>query len=147
MRGEVGCKIFFLICLCWTLNSFAGETINGIQVPPDPSPISNNSTLAGVDSDKNGIRDDIDRFIAARYGTKKTYFDTAVKFARTLQSAIVNPSPENTKANSDVISCIEDRTMLMAMNPLELAIHNTKARNRAFSTAFAGAVSGSCLNK
>lgn len=42
------------------------QTINGIRVPPDPGS-ANNLTLLGIDADRNGIRDDIDRFIATSF--------------------------------------------------------------------------------
>jgi hypothetical protein len=45
--------------------------INGINVPPDPG-VAGTATVAGIDTDKNGIRDDIDRFIATRYGANAT---------------------------------------------------------------------------
>ncbi len=45
------------------------ETINGIVVPPDPG-AAKDATLAGIDTDHNGIRDEIDRWIATQYGDK-----------------------------------------------------------------------------
>lgn len=45
------------------------EVINGITVPPEPAPTINNSTLAGVDVNLNGIRDDIERNTAIIYPT------------------------------------------------------------------------------
>jgi hypothetical protein len=40
------------------------EVINGIVVPLEPDPVVNNATLAGVDSNANGVRDDVERKIA-----------------------------------------------------------------------------------
>lgn len=45
------------------------ETINGIPVPPDPG-AAKDATVLGVDTDHNGIRDEIDRWIATKYGNK-----------------------------------------------------------------------------
>lgn len=42
------------------------ERINGIAVPQAPDPVANTATVAGVDVDTNGIRDDIDRRLATR---------------------------------------------------------------------------------
>lgn len=39
-------------------------TINGIAVPPEPDATLNNATVAGVDSNNNGVRDDVERKIA-----------------------------------------------------------------------------------
>ena len=40
------------------------EVINGISVPPEPDPVQNNATVAGVDVNSNGVRDDVERKIA-----------------------------------------------------------------------------------
>ena len=40
------------------------EFINGFPVPPEPDPILNNATIAGIDTNHNGVRDDIEREIA-----------------------------------------------------------------------------------
>jgi hypothetical protein len=61
----------------------AVNVINGITVPPDPGP-AGDATVAGIDTDANGIRDDIDRFVATKYGTNPT----AVKAARTSARAL-----------------------------------------------------------
>jgi hypothetical protein len=37
------------------------EIINGIAVPPEPDPVQNNATIAGVDANDNGVRDDVER--------------------------------------------------------------------------------------
>lgn len=46
--------------------SSAYEDINGITVPPEPAPTLNNSTIAGIDVNKNGVRDDVERMIAKK---------------------------------------------------------------------------------
>ncbi len=43
------------------------ETINGHILPPEPDPKINNSTLLGIDSNNNGVRDDIERKVYATY--------------------------------------------------------------------------------
>ena len=69
-------------------------TINGIQVPPDPGP-ANDATLAGIDANHNGVRDDVERAIAARYGNNLTEWRAAMQAARADQMSVVadgNPS-------------------------------------------------------
>lgn len=39
------------------------------QVPPEPDSAINDASLAGVDSNKNGIRDDVERWIARAFDT------------------------------------------------------------------------------
>lgn len=48
----------------WTGRAPKMEVINGIIVPPEPAPSINNATLAGVDVNANGVRDDVERKIA-----------------------------------------------------------------------------------
>src|SRR4051812_48211198 len=48
----------------WKPRVPAPEVINGIVVPPEPAPSVNDSTLAGIDSNNNGVRDDVERFVA-----------------------------------------------------------------------------------
>ena len=43
--------------------------INGHTLPPEPDPDINNATLLGVDSNDNGVRDDVERWIYKRYNT------------------------------------------------------------------------------
>ena len=51
----------------------AGMVINGYILPPEPDPKLNNATLLGVDSNHNGIRDDVERFIIISESKHKYY--------------------------------------------------------------------------
>jgi|GEM_PF-5807229 len=46
------------------------EVIHGHTLPPEPDPVLNNSTLLGVDSNDNGVRDDVERWIYHTYKDK-----------------------------------------------------------------------------
>ncbi len=41
--------------------------VNGHRLPPEPDPKINNATLLGVDVNKNGVRDDVERWIYEKY--------------------------------------------------------------------------------
>ena len=43
------------------------KIIHGHRLPPEPDPKINNSTLLGIDSNNNGVRDDVERAIYFRY--------------------------------------------------------------------------------
>ncbi len=45
------------------------KVIHGHRLPPEPDPKINNSTLLGIDSNNNGVRDDVERWIYTRYDT------------------------------------------------------------------------------
>ena len=60
-------SIFFMGCSFKPSIPPNQTNINGYTVPVMPDETVNNSTLDGVDSDGNGVRDDIDRYIAETY--------------------------------------------------------------------------------
>ena len=62
--------------------------INGILVPPDPGP-ANGQTLAGIDANHNGVRDDVERAIAAKYGANKQEWRAVFQAAQAVQLAVV----------------------------------------------------------
>jgi len=45
------------------------KEISGHRLPPEPDRALNNSTLLGIDSNNNGVRDDVERWIYKRYNT------------------------------------------------------------------------------
>ncbi|WP_324171313.1 hypothetical protein [Sulfurimonas sp.] len=45
----------------------SNEIINGYKLPPEPDETLNNSTLLGIDSNNNGVRDDVERKIYFKY--------------------------------------------------------------------------------
>lgn len=80
------------------------ERINGIVVPPDPG-AAKDVTLAGVDKDGNGIRDEIDRWIATQYGNKPGALEAIRLNARTSQKSLT--SVPTTKEQALSISYLE----------------------------------------
>jgi len=57
--------------------------INGHKLPPMPDETLNNATLLGVDSNNNGVRDDVERWIYEEYKEKHPiYMDIAMQEAR-----------------------------------------------------------------
>jgi hypothetical protein len=59
-------KKLTLILLLLTSTIYS-EIINGHTLPPEPDPKINNATLLGIDSNNNGVRDDVERWIYNRY--------------------------------------------------------------------------------
>ena len=58
--------------------------ING-TLPPEPDPVGNNATLAGIDSNNNGIRDDVERAIYLKYKDTPRVAIAALQYAKELQ--------------------------------------------------------------
>lgn len=83
------------------------ETINGIAVPPVPNPTANNATLAGVDSNGNGVRDDVERKIASD-ASSQSQFNSQLLIAKEFQTILVSTSISNDdiKMSGKKIACI-----------------------------------------
>ena len=65
--------------------------VDGYRLPPEPDPKVNNATLLGVDVNKNGVRDDVERWIYKTYHhpIERGIF---MQNARAYQKVIVDPS-------------------------------------------------------
>ncbi len=65
--------------------------INGHTLPPEPDPAINNATLLGVDVNKNGVRDDVERWIFKTY-EHPIVQAVAMQNARAFQIILADPS-------------------------------------------------------
>ena len=76
--------------------------INRHTLPPEPDPAVNNATLLGVDSNDNGVRDDVERWIYETYKDKHPiYIDIAMQAGRAYK--LVLEHPERAKEIREVI--------------------------------------------
>ncbi len=123
------------------------EKINGISVPPAPDPTANAATIVGVDSNGNGIRDDVDRFLATEFGQSASAYQEAVNFARTEQAAIILQTTASVEIHIALLRCVNDPKKLADFSRITLATVNGPRRSRAYAITFAGVVisSGGCL--
>jgi len=65
-------------------SKLAWSDING-ELPPAPDPKQNDATLAGVDSNNNGIRDDVERAIFTKYKSNQKTAVAMLQYAKALQ--------------------------------------------------------------
>jgi hypothetical protein len=73
------------------------EKINGNVVPPAPDPVKNSTTLAGIDFNNNGVRDDVERALAARTANALDYSKT-IAVARAYQAIVTSATPASKAA-------------------------------------------------
>ncbi|HIP29029.1 MAG TPA: hypothetical protein EYG82_07635 [Sulfurovum sp.] len=91
----------------------AGMVINGYTLPPEPNKVQNNKTLLGVDSNHNGIRDDVERFIIIsnsklpKDGYPKTWTAIKLQDAKANFSFIKSQTEKNAYKRSRTIQCQE----------------------------------------
>jgi hypothetical protein len=74
------------------------KTINGHRLPPEPDETLNNSTLLGIDTNNNGVRDDVERKIYTTF-TRPIEQAVAMQYARNYTVALSTPL-ERDKARS-----------------------------------------------
>lgn len=111
-------------------SSSSGETINGHIVPPEPDPVLNDSTLAGIDVNANGVRDDVERVIAASYEDREE-FDAAILGASALQKMMTDS--HDYKKNSKDFHCETRFLGDDQQNIITFLTHNTKERRSRFN--------------
>lgn len=116
----------------------APEAINGVTVPPEPPTDLNNATLAGFDTNGNGVRDDVERLIASEFGSNANKYQDILTFAKSEQLAINFPTTQNISAANQALTCSR-----LTANELDKATNvllNTPSRRRAYGDTFAGSV-------
>lgn len=87
---------------------YVPEVVNGYKLPLEPDATINNATLLGVDSNSNGIRDDVERFIVIKYKDHhKIVTEIGFQGARVYQMIVENPlnTEENYKDLHDAMDC------------------------------------------
>jgi hypothetical protein len=115
----------------------------GVVLPPDPGP-AGMQTLSGIDSDGDGVRDDIQRWIAVTQPNSARNRAALTQAARGIQAAILadNPSQANsaldTEENGDIcLTGIMGDTLSSGniTDNLDTIALNTTARTKAYLTA------------
>ena len=91
-------------------NLSKSEEVNGYRLPPEPDEQLNNSTLLGIDSNGNGVRDDVERLIIIEEA-KNPHFpkiQTAIslQYAWAWQKVIINPTLQNKKYLDKYFFCV-----------------------------------------
>lgn len=116
--------------------SGAANTFHGLVVPPDPGAAAT-ATVAGVDMDNNGIRDEVDRHIAQIYGAKPIKFAAAQAVARADQLLLVTPTTDVTAATAAVHASLDAGDCLVKKfenNPIAAIRISNDITSRTFNT-------------
>lgn len=123
-------------------------TVMPVGLPPDPGP-DNDLTLEGIDSDRDGLRDDIQRYIALNF-TDPDRIAALRQIARSMQFTIRVGAEADTAALEEAIlsaaaasECMFARfgTSNAELVDLEIRIRNTQQRIQAIE-AFSALADG-----
>ncbi len=72
------------------------DDVMGAHLPPTPNEEENNATLAGVDANKNGIRDDVELAIFKKYPDSPRIRAAELQYAKALQMELTEVSNSET---------------------------------------------------
>lgn len=111
--------------------------INGIKVPPMPDVKINNATIAGVDIDNDGVRDDVNRYIAEQFGSSGKDYQIAMSNAKALQAMLVNPSSKTVGGYLVAERC-QTHQMMQRLGKMERATLTTGKRGGVYGNTLAG---------
>jgi len=127
-----------------TLNITVYLEISGHRLPPEPDAKVNNATLLGIDSNHNGVRDDVERKIYFRYKKpviQAFMMQSAKSYTQSLADPIASAKAEATKGAmwkegscSGYLEVVEKIEMphIEGIKFLNNAYMNTKERIRAY---------------
>ncbi|MEA2098073.1 MAG: hypothetical protein U9P70_03310, partial [Patescibacteria group bacterium] len=115
------------------------EIVNGYVLPPEPDPAVNNATLLGVDSNDNGVRDDVERKIIIKY-VKPIEIELMLAYTKTHQEMLNDPvglAIESEKSMTRIIDCRmylkrQGIRVNSIVNFTENNMYNTKQRVKAY---------------
>src|SRR5579864_450166 len=116
---------------------------SGVVLPPDPGP-AGMITLAGIDSDGDGVRDDVQRWIAVTYPNSAKIRAALTQEARATQQMVLSSATESQAlaASNNELDAGECTMGLLGTDPgyelgtrLRATILNTADRTRAYLTA------------
>lgn len=122
----------------WTGRVPGSEVINGVTVPPEPSPTLNNATLAGVDANKNGVRDDVERVIATSFGGNQSKWLYVMQFSKSEQTLIVEASEAS--RNLYIKSALCSGLKSQEVDFITRKLLNTELRQFSYRKSLAGIV-------
>ena len=111
----------------------------GDGLPPDPGE-AGKATLEGIDSDQDGIRDDIQRYIALTYPDSRKTREALRQFTLAFQkSTLESPDEESPLYNvesmhraSECLWHIHSENSIKIKNALKSEFLNTMERSRAY---------------
>ena len=141
-EGNIIKHVLLLLILLASLAVWAGEADLLANLPPDPG-AAGKATLAGIDSDNDGVRDDVQRWIALTYPNSQKTRAALRQYALAQQKFLLNAvDPVKTANNSSLrgnaVHClfyIRGNDADIILSELRAVFLNTGVRSRAYLQA------------
>lgn len=121
-------------------------TVNGpsllATLPPDPGP-AGMTTLAGIDADNDGVRDDVQRWIAINYPNSQKTRAALIRMSKTMQQFLINAADPARSYKTSIqmgkdtncLAYILSVDFYQVSSELKAVILNTDLRTRAWLQA------------
>lgn len=103
--------------------------------PPDPGE-AGKATLAGIDSDNDGVRDDVELKLIEEFEDDREVLETAIQVSKKLGSM----EEKNIDSYINYITSLSGSKVLNEMSKVTKHHLNTKERKKAYGQALAGRV-------
>ena len=116
------------------------QTGNNPNLPPDPGD-AGRTTLLGIDSDSDGVRDDVQRAIATRYPSNKNSQLALSQLAKGIQEAFIAQSANDANQLNDTFQKIVKATDCITVTTaqplqdivfIQTLMSNTNVRSDAY---------------
>lgn len=105
--------------------------INGVPIPPAADPKLVDASVEGVDQNKNGVRDDVERLLAFNFEKRKREYVSLFEFAKLYQTFLLNPNPANESNYFKVFNCLKEGDLPVIATKLMKVFENTDSRKQA----------------
>ena len=134
--------LFLVVYISGCTQENEPKIVNGYILPPEPDETLNNSTLLGIDSNDNGVRDDVERWIFLEMGIYNGYGKIeqviAMQMGKAAQSALVDPTNKDDKVHKAIKASIECWTWYVHSKKIGMNSNRMKLgrnmRDRVFNT-------------
>ncbi|NOH79165.1 hypothetical protein F0231_05355 [Vibrio sp. RE86] len=116
-----------------------------VDLPPEPDPDDNNATLEGIDSDNDGVRDDVQRYIAIAHADNEAIKLSVMKYAEVQQRMLIDSYSEEKSIQNFIDFQKSFMCMFYVTNDFESSskraskvksmMNNTRERTQAYFRA------------
>jgi hypothetical protein len=126
-----------LACFSLTFFLFARIALAVVDLPPDPGS-QGEKTLEGIDSNQNGVRDDVERYIGLHYPDSAKTRAALMQYAQAMQENLLNQKPSLDpvhkifRAQNCLVYIVGISSWSKMMTPMEAVILNTESRLTAY---------------
>lgn len=104
------------------------DVINGVTVPPEPAPAVNNATLAGVDVNSNGVRDDVERVVALHFAKADPIMRSSADSVARFAQSVLTGTGDKQRRDVFLMGCAFRTMSEIQVAILRQSIANTQAR-------------------